>query len=565
MKQNHHAAMRKIILASMIFVPSIPFILSLAIGHYYFRRSIEDGTTSAMRRIVGDHRQLLDSFLNERKADLSFICNAFSFEKLSNAETIERVFQHLQRKSHAFSDLGIFNEAGVHVAYHGPYELTGKIYKDAPWFQEVMKQGYYISDIFLGYRKIPHFIIAVAREDNGRKWAIRATIDTITFNSLVEKVRIGKTGEAYIVNPMGQLQTEPRSGGELMTHHPDKIQYPASSNEINTFINENPAGEQFLNATAWLQDKKWVLVVRQEKADAFRALHSAAYQIMLILVIGAAAILGMAFYLTHQIVGRLERMDSEKDRLSQQLIGASRLAELGEMAAGFAHEINNPLQIIKNEQSLMEVILSEMKEAGQLEESEPVAELTDSMNQIKLQISRCAEITQAILKFGRQGEPKPKPMDLKAFIPEVVAMISNKAGVAGIAVDQDISPEIPPIYGDLTQFQQVLLNLFNNALDAIGVKFAGRTGGRLSVAAGLGENGMVRVTVKDNGCGVSPENVDKIFSPFFTTKPVGKGTGLGLSVCYGIIQAMGGTMAVESEKDVGTTFSVYLPPAASGQ
>jgi two-component system NtrC family sensor kinase len=501
---------------------------------------------------------MIESFLSERKYDLDFILHSYTFEDLSRSETLNTVFDHLQRGSKAFVDLGVFNEAGVHVAYHGPYSLRGKVYKDANWFKEVMQHDYYISDIFLGYRQVPHFVIAATKEEGGKKWVIRSTIDTVTFNNIVKSIRIGKTGEAYILNANGILQTEPRSGGKLMDKHPDRIKYPSVDTSIETFINKDLKGEKYLYTTTWLQNKKWLLVVRQERADAFRALTSAVYLIILITVIGVAVIAIVAFYLTNRIVGRMQKMDVEKDRLNQQLIGASRLAELGEMSAGFAHEINNPLQIIKNEQALIKMNLAELKASGQLKPSESLIELEDSLDQIKLQISRCAGITQAILKFGRQDEPEPQDIDLRSFIPEITGMVAQKAIVHGISIEQDIAENTYPIHADPTQLQQILLNLFNNAMDAI-LDQHGTSGGKLIIKAAPKENKTVEILVKDNGRGISPEDLSKIFSPFFTTKPVGKGTGLGLSVCYGIIDNMRGTMEADSEIGAGTTFTILLP------
>ena len=560
MKPNPFPTLRRMIFACMIIVPLIPFILALGTGYYYFTTSLGSSSIATMKRIVEDHRHMIEFFLKERKNDLDFILHSYTFEDLSQSENLATVFGYLQDESEAFVDLGIFNQAGVHVAYHGPYSLEGRIYKEAEWFKEVMKHGYYISDIFLGYRQIPHFVIAVAEEEANKKWVLRTTIDTISFNNIVKSIRIGKTGEAYILNANGLLQTEPRSGGKLMDKNPDNINYPSSDTGIETFIKKDVRGEKFLFTTTWLQNKKWLLVVRQEKADAFKALTSAAYLIILIMVVGVSAISALAFYLTNRIVGRMEKMDIEKDRLNQQLIGASRLAELGEMSAGFAHEINNPLQIIKSEQSLIELTLSDMKEAGQLTESESLAELEDSMDQIRLQISRCAEITQAILKFGRQDEPKPRVIYLTNFIPEVTGMVAQKATVHGISIEQDIAENTYPIHGDPTQLQQVLVNLFNNAIDAI-LERHGTSGGKLIIKAGPKENNSVEIVVNDNGNGISPENLDRIFSPFFTTKAVGKGTGLGLSICYGIIDNMRGRMEASSEVGVGTTFTIELPAA----
>ena len=561
MKQDRYATMKKTILACMILVPVIPFILVLGVGYYHFTTSLESSTISSMKRIVEDHRQMIDSFLCERKADLEFILDSNSYDILAEPRRLSEILTQLQKKSSAFVDLGLFNKDGIHVNYQGPYKLAGRDYGQEDWFKQVIKEGYYISDIFMGFRKIPHFIIAVTREDAGGKRVLRATIDTHIFSELVKKVRIGKTGEGYILNAEGMFQTERRSGGNLMDTDPDNLRHDPADEGIRTFVQKDLRGDDYFYAITWMQEKKWLLVVRQEKADVFQALRSAAYLITLIAVIGGGAIIGIAFYLTDRIVRRMEDMDSEKDRLGEQLIRAGRLAELGEMAAGFAHEINNPLQIMKSEQSLVQTILSDLKEKGRIEESEDLAELEDSVRQIKIQTDRCAEITQAILRFGRHGESTAKDVSIQEFIPEVIAMIEKKASVHGIRINQKMARDVSPIHVDSAQLQQVVLNLFNNAIDAI-IDKHGVEGGEISVEVAQSDNGNVKITVQENGCGISSKNLSKVFSPFFTTKPVGKGTGLGLSICYGIIGNMGGVMEVNSEQGVGTAMTILLP--ASG-
>jgi len=216
MKEHHYAGLRRSILGSMILVPVIPFVLILGIGYYYFTTSIETSTIASMKRIVEDHRHMIDSFLRERRANLEFILHSYNYDDLADPAVLYNIFTNLQKESSAFVDLGIFNEEGIHVNYQGPYKLVGRDYGKENWFKEVMKEGYYVSDIFLGFRRIPHFVIALKREVAGKAWVVRATIDTYMFNDLVKKVRIGKTGEAYILNVEGIFQTERRSGGNLM-------------------------------------------------------------------------------------------------------------------------------------------------------------------------------------------------------------------------------------------------------------------------------------------------------------------------------------------------------------
>ena len=558
MEEKYYKILRKNILAGMIFVPIIPFILILSVGYYYFTASIKENSVASMQRIVEDHRGMVASFLRERMADLEFVLAEHDVQELKDPEILQSIFTHLQSESSTFVDLGIFDSHGVHVAYVGPYKLSGKIYSDATWFKEVLSKGIYLSDVFLGFRNVPHFVVAISKTFQGKPWVIRTTIDTYRFSELVEKIRVGRTGEAYIVNPEGIFQTQRRSGGEFLEKDGENLEYPDSKEDIRTYMATDALGVTYLYATTWITPHEWLLVVRQEKDDAFVAFNHVASWSILIAVLSGGGIILLAFALSGRIEKRLRITDREKESLQDQLVRASRLAELGEMAAGFAHEINNPLQVMKSDEAYIELLLSDLKKKGEIKNSEDIREIDTSLAQIQVQIGRCAKITRSILTFGRQGKPEYKDIDLTAFIPEVLSMIEKKASVNGILLERDISEKTPVVYGDSGHIQQILLNLFNNAIYAV-VERHGSDGGRLSVHSGITLDGLAEISVQDNGSGISPENQKKIFSPFFTTKPVGKGTGLGLSVCYGLVENMGGTMEVSSLQGTGTTFTLRFP------
>lgn len=599
LQEEKETLAKRSILINIIVVPFIPFLLAIGVSFYFFATALESKTVNGLKHVVGDHRDMIGSFLQERRADLELLTHTYTYNELNRGNTLERVFEILQRRSNAFIDLGLFNEQGVHMKYSGPYRLRGKNYKDAPWFREVMKNGVYVSDIFMGYRNVPHFVIAVKQKytdtgihafevnpdafesensegnavpDSGsgsESWVLRATIDTSYFNTLVCGVRIGKTGEAYIVNGEGVFQTKRRSDGiKIMEKDPDLKGFEIKNipeKDILTFIKPSSHRIQYLYAVTNLKDGEWILVVRQEKNDAYKALHSAFYITLVIMIIGGAIILVMALYMTERIMKQIKDLSVEKERLGHQLIRAAQLAEIGEMAAGFAHEINNPLQIIKNEHALITMLFK----AGVSEEVtaeaprfsipwEDYEDVKSSIDQISLQVDRCATITQAILKFGRKKDIRIQALSPHEIIPEIVKMVEKKARVHGIEMEMDVPEALPDFMADASQFQQVMLNLCNNAMDAV-IERNGTTGGIVKIDARKTDEGMISIRITDDGAGISPENLQKIFSPFFTTKPVGKGTGLGLSVCFGIIQKAGGTMDVTSEMGEGTTFTITLP------
>jgi two-component system NtrC family sensor kinase len=539
----------------------LPFLLLLAVCGtlvWYFAVYSRQQVEIRLAEIAAGHSRIIERFLEERTADLVFAASREDFDELSRPGGIAPLLADLRRKSDAFFDLGVFNAAGDHLAYAGPYDLAGKNYAGADWFTAVGREGTYVSEMFLGKRGSPHFVIAVRRAEAGRIWYLRATIDTDAFRQLVEGVRMGKTGEAYLVNRRGMFQTRPRSGRELMTADPEYGRYSLADDAMTSFTARDTAGRAFLYNASPLHRTNWILIVRQEMRDACRTLGEAVAVAMAMIAVGGTVVAIMAYLLASRISGQLALADQEQRETRRQLVAAGKLVELGEMSAGVAHEINNPLQIMKSEQTLMEDLISELRAGGEDGKSENLSTLEDSVSQIGVQIDRCKSITQGLLKFARQGGGQKQVIHVEQYLPEMVALVERQAKLENIRIVQRIAPDLPPIAGDPGQLQQVLLNLLNNAIWAS----KGRSEAEIEVRA-FPENGGVILSVEDHGQGIAPEDLEKVFLPFFTTKPVGQGTGLGLSTAYGIVQSMGGEMSVASAPGSGSLFTVRLPVCES--
>ena len=585
--QKIRQKLKRAILVNMIVLPLIPFLAVTAVSFYFFANALETGTREKLMRILSDHSRMIDTFLMNRRADLELVSRIYSRSDLEAPGALEQVYKNLAEHSQAFVDLGLFDDRGTHLRYVGAYALAGRSYAEEPWFRKTMAEGHYISDVFLGYRNSPHFVVAVRRREAGNTWVLRATIDTLFFDTLVSGIRMGSTGEAYILNHAGLAQTTRRSGDIGFLEKDPAFGW--ISDLVGTDLRSGvvtPKGQPFVYAASRVKGRSWILVVRQEKSDAYRALYSAGAIGFVITVCGLALLAATALFTSERIIRRIDLLGEEKEALGNQLIRAVQLAEIGEMAAGFAHEINNPLQIIKGEYALLKVLMGDVFPEGtagpgkdgpdQYRQSDQdkvpdrdaaVEDIRESLEQISVQVARCHKITAAILKFGRKNEPCHTALEPGKVIPEIIALVENTVKLNGIDLKVDLSPDTPCFTGDAPRFQQVMLNLMNNAVDAVTQRHGSR-GGRIEIAAcAAGEavngSGRVEIQVRDNGCGINPDHMNRIFSPFFTTKAVGRGTGLGLSVCYGIIESFGGTMAVESRPDEGTVFSVSLPAKAS--
>jgi two-component system NtrC family sensor kinase len=227
-------------------------------------------------------------------------------------------------------------------------------------------------------------------------------------------------------------------------------------------------------------------------------------------------------------------------RTQQQLVQSAKLAAIGELAAGVAHELNNPLTVILGHAQILRAKLAAEPAVGQ------------KLELIEGEVLRASKITRGLLDFSRRREPKHEPVSVDALVPRALALIDSKLRGRDIAVHADLDESAPTILGDADQLTQVLINLAVNAIDAMG------QGGTLAITTAAVDDAL-ELAVTDTGMGMDAEHVSRIFEPFYTTKPDGKGTGLGLSVTLGILKSHGGTIAVESVLGRGTTMRVRLP------
>jgi len=230
-----------------------------------------------------------------------------------------------------------------------------------------------------------------------------------------------------------------------------------------------------------------------------------------------------------------------------QLIAAEKLAILGLFAAGVAHEINNPLAIINEKAGLMKDIL-EMSE-----NSKHKTRFLNLLDAIFESVNRCRTVTHRILGFARKTEVSIEIFDLNDIIKHVTVFLEKEILYKNIRLELNLKKNLPEVRSDKGQLQQVFLNIIKNAIDAV------ENGGLVAVSTDIKDENMVKVSIKDNGHGISGEDLKHIFEPFFTTKEKVKGTGLGLSITYGIVKNLGGNILVESEANKGTTFIVEIP------
>ena len=551
---SYYKSLTRKMISIIIIVSFLPLVLVGGIILNQFNKSYREKTHAHLGALVQQHKQNIDNFLNEKLNDIKFLAATFNFEKLSDKIFLQQLLFRLQQEYGAvFVDLGLVNEDGLLLTYAGPFKLEKAKYAEAEWFKKAIKKHYFISDVFLGLRGLPHFIVTVKEYYKGKPYILRATIDFVAFNTLVEQVRVGETGFAFILNRKGEFQTNlpfnivPDKG--LYRAFIKRAEKERTRKGIQIVEKYNGFGKKYIYVADFLKNREWLLVFQQETAEVFADLRRTIYVAIFLILMGGLGIMIMAFFQSRRMVGRIAESDKEKEMINQQVIETGKLASIGELASGIAHEINNPVAIMVEEAGWIQDLLEEEV----CKESKNLDEFRRALKQIGTQGHRCKEITKKLLSFARKTDSRAHDVQMNDMIRQLVELSAQRAKYGNIVIKTGLAGDLPMIKISEPEMQQVFLNLINNAIDAIG-----KQGGTIEITSKL-EGDKIVLEVADDGSGIPKANLARIFDPFFTTKPVGKGTGLGLSICYGIINKIGGEIDVQSAVDVGTTFRITIP------
>jgi two-component system NtrC family sensor kinase len=241
---------------------------------------------------------------------------------------------------------------------------------------------------------------------------------------------------------------------------------------------------------------------------------------------------------------RVQERTDEIKKIHSQLFRSEKLASLGKLAAGVAHEINNPLTGILTNSSLL------------LEDLEPDDPKRDDVEIIVKETIRCREIVKRLLDFARQTKPYKKLTNVNSLIENIILLVRNQASFRNIEIEKHLEGNLPDILSDTDQIQQVFVNIILNAAEAM------TRGGKLTIGSSLSmDRQFINIAFADSGPGIPEEHRERIFDPFYTTKE--HGTGLGLAISYGIVEQHGGTISVESSVGKGSTFTVQLPASTA--
>jgi two-component system NtrC family sensor kinase len=308
-------------------------------------------------------------------------------------------------------------------------------------------------------------------------------------------------------------------------------------------------GEEVLLAYTYFISPSLILVLVKPRSEVMKAWYTLKSELFFIFLVSTVVIFFVVFKLTDLLVKRVEESDLKREMTYHKMEHTNKLASIGRLAAGIAHEINNPMAIINEKAGLMDDLIASIAE---FPKKEKFTSLTGS---IRDSVERCSTITHRLLGFARRMEVEIESIDINEIIREVYSFLEKEALYRNIEVELRLAEDLPEISSDHGQLQQVFLNILNNAF------FAMEDGGIVEISSFEADQDTVCVSIKDNGVGMSEETKKHIFEPFFSTKK-GYGTGLGLSITYGIVKKLGGNIEVQSKEGEGALFKVFLPKSA---
>lgn len=520
-------------------------LLILSVYFYFQYSSIEsEGEKLHLKTIAENQANTFDLFLTERLINLSNLINDPRLTFPPSDNQITTYLEQLRKSSDTFVDIGYFDSSGVQVSYAGPYpSLEKRNYSGEHWFLSLLEQkgGYIITDIYLGFRQKPHFTMAVSKRKERGLAILRATLDPAKIYEYMRSLEGANEVITSIVNREGYYQVVTSHIGSLL-----KSSAMVPPDDSNLGVEEiTISGNKITYAYSWLRNADWALIVQKVQDDNPFFLSNLRWRI-----IGISAFLVI---ITLAIIvlrsSKLVEIQMESDKNRAQLEHSAKLASVGELAAGIAHEINNPLAAINEEAGLIKDLTG--PEFGRNLSCEEIRPHLDSIQE---SVYRCRDITRKLMGFVRKTDIDLKTIDINLLLDDVLdGLIIREMQVSNIEVAKHYSYELPKIKTDGNQLQQVVLNILNNSIDALD-----DSSGEITITTFRDEK-YVNIKIADTGKGMTPEVLGKIFMPFFTTKEVGKGTGLGLSVSYGIVKNLGGKIEVDSVPDQGSSFTIKLP------
>jgi two-component system, NtrC family, sensor kinase len=402
---KQYRILKRNIIIIMMLVTMIPLSTLALINHFQLNEYLKEEVKKPLYLLLNKTKNVFELFLDGRLSTVRFISTAYTFDELNDERTIKKVLNYLKKEFKGFVDLGLINSNGELVSYAGPYSLLGKNYSQQVSFQETLINGKYISNVFLGHRKFPHIVISVQHlSENGEAWILRATIDTKSFDQLIANMRIDAQSDAFLMNAKGILQTKSKYYGDVLGELP--FQIPLTSSDLCLMEKKDHKGRQIIICNVGFSVADYFLIVIKTPSIVMGSWHTLESEMLIVFGISIFLSSLIVLKLSSIVVERIEVADKRRELAFTKLQHNQKLSSIGRLAAGVAHEINNPLAIINEKAGLMNDIV-EYSEAF-----ENQTKFKDLTTAIISSVDRCRVITHRLLGFAKRIDIQIKPLNI---------------------------------------------------------------------------------------------------------------------------------------------------------
>ncbi len=571
------------------------------------RGMMKKSTIDHLQNLVEVKETAIEQWLKERVSDGKTIAESQEIKSL-DPKRIDPLASLVKHSERAYLEVLVLDKKGRIVSGN----LSKNSFGREEWFPKTIEEGMFISKPAFHPKSLkPVITLSFTIKDiRGRPIGVlKELVDMTYISELISESKLGETGKLFIVNPQGEFVVFNRliellKKGKTKISYLDKIQPRPTYTGVYT----DYLGNEVLGSWKWIPNFNCYLIAEQDTKEAFYEIDFLVKKAFIIFIISIGFILGISYWVIGRVTdpikclseavtsfgdghfgkavlsrrgdeigkliagfnmmaeklkkayteleGRVEASNKELEsayemlkQRQEQLIRSEKMAALGQLSAGIAHEIRNPLTSIK-------IFIQSLEKEIDLDENQE-----EDFRIILKEIDRINENITRFLNFARPEEPLFQTINISALIKNTVNLLTAKLKNSNIRLDINLPDEHPPVEGDPKQLSQVFLNLFLNAVEAM------PQGGTLTIRSDVkgtldDRKEFLELMIKDTGHGIPEKDRPYLFDPFFTTKA--GGTGLGLSIVYSIIQKHNGRIEVESELDKGTVFILSLPIRGEG-
>jgi len=565
-EQKKYEVLKRNFIILFLLLSLIPLFTVSLISYLSFKNSLHNTISTHLFEIAKNKGIALQKWLFERHTDAEVFAQSPTvvastvtlinpkndlITKKKYAFAAEEYLQLVMKKYDSYDEIFILDRNGQMLISTGKME---NIEVDSDYFRKAISGRTLNTNIFLSPVTHKPTMVVAAPIRNSKEEIIGVLIERIkldAINKLMRDIEIGKTGESYLVNIEGYFLTESKfeSSSTLKKKISTKGTEECKKGKSGVAEYIDYRNKKVLGAYYWIPEMEWSLMVEQDISEAFQKIKYLKNIIFTISLITIVIIFSFSLLASGRIVKILKRYDQEFKKQQKQIMRAEKLAAMGQLAAGVAHEINNPLGGISN---CLKLISNKINRPN----PEP-KDFKDSIKYLQAseqELNRCIRIVRNFLSLSKRPNLKPVLTNINSLILELAALIEPQAKVQNILISKELSSDLPLIKVDAQQLHQALMNVILNSLEAM------TRGGELKICTKYDQKEeAIKIDIIDTGVGIPEENLPHLFEPFFSTKPEGKGTGLGLSIVYEIIDEHNGSIEVESSLNKGTAFTIKLP------